>query len=97
MQTQQQQKLANISRLQAYRAKQNIAQRRRSDTAERVSAYAKSLDLSLLQASEAIRLALSMLNIGFSQAQAVKTGALAADLIAKENAKQLCTAPKQLH
>ncbi len=89
MKTQYQQQQANISRLQAYRAKQNPMQRRRADIAEKVSSYAKKLDLSLLQTSEAIRRALSMIDIGFTEVQALKTGVLAADLIAKENAKQL--------
>ena len=89
MQTQHQENQANIRRLQAYRAKQNQTQRRRADIAERISRYAKKLDLSLLQTSETIRLALGMLDIGFTEAQAIKTGILAANLIANKNTKQL--------
>lgn len=91
MQTQKHQQRVNKLRLQAYRAKQNPTQRRRADIAEKVSSYAKKLDLSLLQTSETIRLALSMIEIGFTDANAFKTGILAADLIAKENAKRIET------
>lgn len=89
MKTPQQEHQCNLARLQAYRAKQNQAQRRRADIAERISTYARHRDLSLLQTSETIRIALSLLDIGLTEAQALKAGTLATDLIAHKNAKQL--------
>lgn len=85
MQTPEQQQQSNLLRLQAYRAKQTPEQRRRADMAERIQRYAKQLDLSMTQTSEAIRLTLSLITLGFSDDKAYATGALAVDLMDRVN------------
>lgn len=83
MQTQQEPHRANIDRLNAYRAKQNIEQRRRANLALAVSTYCKICNLNLLQSFAAIRIAITQLEHGCSHYDAYMDGAKAAQIIAQ--------------
>lgn len=85
IQNQHAQHQANIERLRQYRAKLTAAQLRRAGVAIAVHFRAKKLQLSLLQSSEAVRYALNILALGYSELDAYRAGTHAAELIAQAN------------
>lgn len=82
MQTQEEQQQANQTRLNAYRAKQTEAQRRRSAIAESVNTYCKNFGLNLLQSITAVRCALAQFDQDDNEQAAFNTGTNAARIIA---------------
>lgn len=92
MQSEHEQRLANINRLNAYRAKLNNEQRRRAQVAEQVNHYCKTIGLPLQQASKAIQIALKQLEFKGSDEQAYAFGINSARIMALVSANSsLCS------
>lgn len=89
MQTEKHQRRVNNLRLQAYLAKLTPEQRRRADMAAKVKQYAKSLDLSLAQTGEIIRIISSLITFGINDNDAFKTAIASAEIMARINRASL--------
>jgi len=88
MQTQEEQDAANAVRIAAYRQKLNAVERARAQLAEAVNCYAKKLNLSMIQAHAAIRVAIKRMEYGYSPTQAEAEGKYIVRMIATTMSNQ---------